>query len=68
MEEQRNACESIIESKNTLVAHLRKELKVKDLDLNKLLRQQTEDISQLITRMHEQAEQMNNACQCALVR
>ena len=65
MEEQRKSCEAIIESKNTLIAHLRKELKVKVNDLNKLLRQQTEDIAQLITKMHEQAEQMSSACQCA---
>ena len=51
---QRSACEAIISSKDKLIGQFRTELKGKDEEYVKSLKQQGEDITQLIARMRKQ--------------
>ena len=65
IEEQRKACDAIIQSKDSLITHIKKELKVKDNDFTKLLKQQAEDVNTLLAKMNEQIDSMSKACRCA---
>ena len=66
IEKQRKACKTIIDSKNELIAHIKKALKAKDNEFTKLLKQQTEDIATMLTKMNEQVDSMSQACRCAV--
>ena len=62
---QRKACDVIVQSKNDLINHIKKDLKIKDNDFSKLLKQQMDDVGQLLKAMNEQLDSMSHACKCA---
>jgi dynein regulatory complex protein 1 len=55
---QRAGCEAIISSKDSLISEFRLELKGKDEEYVKSLKQQGEDITQLISRMRKQYQDL----------
>ncbi|EFJ47566.1 hypothetical protein VOLCADRAFT_81425 [Volvox carteri f. nagariensis] len=61
IEAQRQACERIIASKDTLIGEVRTELKKKDDEFVKTLKRQAEDIDTLLQYMSRQFVEMQNA-------
>jgi len=57
---QRAGCEAIIASKDSLISEFRLELKGKDEEYVKSLKQQGEDITQLIARMRKQYQDLQH--------
>jgi dynein regulatry complex protein 1 len=57
---QRAGCEAIISSKDSLIQEFRLELKGKDEEYVKSLKQQGEDITQLIARMRKQYQDLQH--------
>ena len=57
---QRAGCEAIITSKDSLISEFRLELKGKDEEYVKSLKQQGEDITQLIARMRKQYQDLQH--------
>ena len=57
---QRAGCEAIISSKDSLISEFRLELKGKDEEYVKSLKQEGEDITQLISRMRKQYQDLQN--------
>jgi hypothetical protein len=64
---QLNACDTVIQSKNDLIAQIKKDLKTKDNEFAKLLKQQSEDIDALLKHMNEQTKTMAEACRCGSI-
>lgn len=64
MQAQKVDCNTIIQSKTDLVTHIKKDLKTMDNDFAKLLKQQMDDMSQMLTAMTEQLENLSGACRC----
>ncbi|GBG27956.1 Dynein regulatory complex protein 1 [Hondaea fermentalgiana] len=58
MAKQRKACEEIIHSKNRLIAEFQRELKIKDEEYVKALKQQGCDIEELLARMASQYKEL----------
>lgn len=58
LNKQKASCESIIQSKDGLITEFRNELKSKDEEYVKALKQQVEDIEQLIARMRKQYQDL----------
>ncbi|MEW5307357.1 MAG: hypothetical protein WDW36_009761 [Sanguina aurantia] len=61
IEQQRQACESIISSKDTLILETKNELKKKDDEFVKTLKGQAEDVDTLLQYMSRQFVEMQNA-------
>ncbi|RDD44726.1 Dynein regulatory complex protein 1 [Trichoplax sp. H2] len=61
LEEQRSACDAMVEEKDKLISEFQQELKVKDDLYIKDLRKQAEDIDLMITRMEEQIKNLTKA-------
>lgn len=59
------ACDAILQSKNGLIKQIEKDLKTKDNDFAKLLKQQSEDVDALLKHMGEQSTAIDEACRCA---
>jgi Tfp pilus assembly protein PilO len=66
MQEQKADCEKIIESKNELIAQMKKDLKAKDNDFTRLLKQQMDDMSRMLKAMTQQLDGMSAACRCVM--
>lgn len=64
MQAQKSDCNAIIQSKTDLITHIKKDLKTMDNDFAKLLKQQMDDMSQMLTAMTEQLENLSGACKC----
>lgn len=58
MAKQRTACEEIINSKDKLIAEFQRELKIKDEEYVKALKQQGVDIEELLMRMAAQYKEL----------
>jgi flagellar hook-basal body complex protein FliE len=62
MQAQKADCNAIIQSKSELIAHIKKDLKTIDNDFAKLLKQQMDDMNQMLKAMSDQLENMSAAC------
>jgi flagellar hook-basal body complex protein FliE len=64
---QLSACDAVIQSKNDLIAQIKKDLKTKDNEFAKVLKQQSEDIDTLLKHMSDQTKTMAEACRCGVI-
>jgi RNA-binding protein YhbY len=62
---QITSCDSIIASKDKLINEIKRELKRKDDEFVKILKQEAEDVDLLLETMADQMNRMSTACRYA---